>query len=305
MFIVDCRDSLPQTLNVYLWPDMHEGFAGVANEKIKKAVAIVKADKHARAIGMGDACESCFIGHPYYSKAIHDGRSSTADLQVESVAKKLAPIGQKFLAWLDGNHEERYVDTTDMSLNIVKDLSERSKRKDLIPFGGRTAKILLSDQARIYVTHGSGVVNSKAGDPEQRRVNDGISIRRRLRDLPRHDCVVTAMAHIHKVRISPPQTKLAIVGERKLKQTYTSFMRNDDGYIPDEFCWYCSTGGVLQGYPAKTWEPMPAKSDKEDIKPRRSLTTYVEKASYGVVEMGMIRIEMRKGLVRNVKEITL
>ncbi len=305
MFIVDCRGILPQTSNIYLWPDMHEGFAGTADKKVGRAVAIVRADKHARVIGMGDACESCFIGHPYYKKAIHAGRADTADLQCESVAKKLAPIGQKFLAWLDGNHEERYTETTDMSMNIVSDLSGRSNRKELIPYGGRTAKILLTDQAKIYVTHGSGVVNSRAGDPEQRRVNDGISIRRKLRDLPRHDCVVTAMAHIHKVRISPPQTKLAVVGERKLRQTHTSFMRNDDGYIPDEFCWYCSTGGVLAGYPAKTWEPMPADADKEDISKRRSLTTYVEKANYSVVEMGMICIEIRKGVVINVKEITL
>lgn len=305
MFIADCRDAVPQTLNVYLWPDMHEGFAGVADKKVKRAVEIVKADKIARVVGMGDACESCFIGHPYYSKAIHAGKSDTADLQCESVAKKLAPIGDKFLAWLDGNHEERYLDTTDMSLNIVSELSNRSNRKELIPYGGRTAKILLSDQARIYVTHGSGQVNSKAGDPEQRRVNDGISIRRKLRDLPRHDCVVTAMAHIHKVRVSPPQKKLAVVGERKLKQIHTSFMRNEDGYIPDEFCWYCSTGGVLMGYPAKTWDPLPADADKETISRQRSLTTYVEKANYSVVEMGMICIEIRKGAVVNVREVIL
>ncbi len=305
MFIVDSRDSVPQTLNVYLWPDMHIGFNGVAMEKLDKAVQIVQADKSAKVIGMGDACESCFIGHPYYSKAVHAGKIATADLQCEEVAKLLAPIGDKFIAWLDGNHEERYIDTIDMSLNIVKDLSNRSNRKDLIPYGGRTAKILISEQTKIYATHGGGVVNSKAGDPEQRRVNDGISIRRKLRDLPRHDCVVTAMAHIHKVRISPAQVRLAVVGEQKLRQIYTSFTQSDDGYIPDEFCWYCSTGGVLRGYPAKLWKPMPADSDKKDIDPRRSITTYVEKASYGVVEMAMICIEVVKGMVTNVKEVVL
>ena len=52
MFIVDYRDKLPKTFNIYLWPDMHEGFNGTSKKKITKAVTLVSADNSVRRTGL-------------------------------------------------------------------------------------------------------------------------------------------------------------------------------------------------------------------------------------------------------------
>ena len=305
MFIVDYRDKVPDTFNFYILGDEHEGRNGIATKKIEKAVQMIRADKNARWANVGDAAEATFIHHPYYSTAVHAGKAATADLQVEVVVKRFTPIGEKCLAMLDGNHEERWIGTTDMSMNIATALSNRSNRKELIPFGGRTCKLLFTDDTKIFLTHGTGVVNSKAGDPEQREVNDGISIKRRLRDMPRHDCIVNFMGHIHKARISAPSPRLAVVGAEKLHQVYPSVARDNSGYIPEEFCWFGSTGGFLQGYPATPWTHLTADTDKSILQDKRSITTYVEKAGYTVVEIAIIKVVIKKRVVVSVERITL
>lgn len=280
MFIVDMRGELPDTYNLYFIGDTHEGRVGVMYKKWKRAIKNIKNDPVGYCAFMGDAIEARTPKHKKYSPFEQcEGKFQRIELQCENVGKIFRPIKHKILAWLLGNHDEEVEFIMDTSRQICKNMDALH-----IPHGGRTAKILISKNIKVYITHGSGTVNSRAGDPRQIETNEGIMVKRKLR-LLQGDCILMGMGHIHKMRIDKPFERLAIVGEKEAKQIYPTSARGIKGFIPENYRYYFSSGCFCKSY-------------------IDGVTTYIEKAMYAPTELGMIKASIKNDhVVDVVKEI--
>jgi len=279
MFIADWRGALPSNYNLYFLGDIHEGRIGVIHQKLKQAIKNIENDKNGFAIFMGDAVEAITPQDKRYSpfEQCCEGKFQRIELQCENVAKIMEPIKNKFLAWLIGNHEEKIEYTMDVANQMCKNF------KIDIPHGGRSAKILISNKIKIFVTHGSGTINSRAGDPRQREVNESLTIKRRLMDL-QGDCILMGMGHIHKLRISEPFKRLAIVGNKTAQQIYPMFAKGEKGFIPEDYRYYFSTGCFVTGW-------------------IEEITTYIEKAMYPPTELGMIKVSIKDDCIESIKKM--
>jgi len=279
MFIVNLRDKKLKSFNLYLLSDAHVGRVGFVERKLKRAIEMIKKDRKALAVVGGDMVESIMPEDKRYHPKEVIGRWANINQQTEWCAKFLKPIKDKIICKLDGNHEEKH----DLKVDITDMLLEKMNAKN-IPHGGRTAKIIFSDNIKTFHTHGSGLVNSMAGDPEQRERNDAIRIKRKLMHL-QGDCIIMSMEHIHKLRICKPVSRLAIVGD-KPRQIYTKSEHDSTGFIDEDKRWYCSTGSFVTGY-------------------LEGVTTYVEKGMFPPTELGMIKATIKNDTVINVEKIIL
>lgn len=98
-----------------IWPlgDLHFGAAAVDEKKLKEDVEKIRADKHAVVIGMGDYLD-CVVhsdARRFDPKALADWipaqkLDNMVELQIERCVKVLAPIADRFVCMLSGNHEE-------------------------------------------------------------------------------------------------------------------------------------------------------------------------------------------------------
>ena len=279
MFKVNMRGKLPETYRLYLLGDIHEGRVGVAYNKLDQAIEMIRKDRHGYAVMMGDAIEAIFIGDKRYSPNEQGGgKYKTINTQCADIAEHFKPVSEKILCWLNGNHEEKVAEIVDASRLICETLGGK------IPHGGRSAKITISDNIKIWVTHGAGFLNLSAGDPRQRETNEQIAIKRKLRGLY-GDCVLMAMGHIHKLRIEKPFDRLALVGD-DIKQVYPKMLKDSTGFIHEDYRFYCSTGSFVRGYV-------------------EGVTTYVEKAMFAPTELGMIKATITKDVMTNVEKIIL
>ena len=236
MFRVDYRGKLPEKLVVYLLGDLHVGSSGLTRRKVKIAVDMIKRQKNARCVMMGDLIEAIMADDYRYNPLQNNGKYQTIDEQCKEVAGILRPIRKKCLAMLDGNHEETVHKTIKTDVLIGEALGLDKKI-----YGGRTVKIIINNKVKLFCTHGSGKVNSEAGDPEQIERNEAIKVKRKLRRL-QSDCIVMAMGHIHKLRVTGPFPRLSIIGNDRMEQVYPEPEMRKDGTINEDERWYCSTG---------------------------------------------------------------
>ena len=279
MFTVSYRMQSLKNCSIYLLGDTHIGRVGIADKKLEQAIKLVKKKRENRFVMMGDAVESIFVGDKRYNPAeTGGGKYKTADEQCKDVAEIFKPIADKCLAWLDGNHEEKVHAIINTAATIEKYIG------CALPHGGRSAKIIISDETKIWATHGNGIISMKAGDPSQRRRNEEIRVKRALRDL-QGDCILMAMGHVHKVIVCKPEPGLAIIGDTQ-QQIYPSFAKTKEGYIPEEYRWYAATGSFVLGQ-------------------LEGVTTYVEKAMFSPTELGMVEAVIRGGRLASVEKILL
>jgi len=279
MIISDFSRRVPKDFNLYLLGDAHVGNGAMAEKPLWTAVNMIKDDDKGFCITGGDMCEAIHLGDKRFEPAVHMGKYATADKQAAHVAALLDPIQGKVLAALDGNHELKYANIVDYTDLWCRRLDNKIKR------GGYSIKAKFSKDFRLFYHHGMGSVNSRAGDRRQMETNDGISIKRKLRHLM-GDCNVMAMAHIHKLRICPPIDSMALVGDGKLSHIYPSDVVSKDGYIPEDYRWFCSTGSFLTTFVD-------------------NVTTYSERAMYSPTEIGMMKITVEKGRAVAVDKVIL
>jgi len=229
---------------------------------------------------MGDALECIHVGDKRYDPNVHRGKMAVLNAQIDTWMELHEPILDRCIFLLDGNHEEHIIKT----FNPAEEIALRSSGD--IAYGGRTITVNLGGW-KLFATHGSRSVNSRAGDASQRENNDCISIKRLLRDL-RSDCKVMAMGHIHKLRIQEPIEKINLLtGEDgELWESYGCDYETSDGVMHEDARWFCSTGSFVRGY-------------------INGATTYVEKAMYPPTELGFIKISTRGYQVDIVEKVIL
>lgn len=103
-------------INIYFLGDIHEGNVNHNEKAFKEAVKIIKDDKNALWIGMGDYIEAItFDDKKRFNPVTISEKYSVKDLrdlpkrQAEAVFHILNPIQSKCIALLIGNHEEAYM----------------------------------------------------------------------------------------------------------------------------------------------------------------------------------------------------
>ena len=283
MIRADFSSRVPSNYRLYLLSCTHFGNAAMSMPSIKRAIKLIDSDSSAYWGHLGDVTESIHVGDFRYDPVVHAGKYQSADQQAEYFADTFAPIADKCLFILRGNHEEKIIKTIEVDRLITDRFRDYHGVKENIVRGGRTIKATFSDDFKLYATHGAGSVNSQAGDRRQMENNDAIKVKRKLR-LLQSDCIVMAMAHIHKVRVCSPVEQLHIIGDTKTVAVYPKIARTPEGVIPEDYRWYCSTGAFL-----KTLVD--------------GMTTYSEAAMYSPTEIGCIRIDVTKGQVTDVAKV--
>jgi len=281
MILANIADSMPQTFRFALLGDAHVGNVGTSEHAIQKAVEIIKSDRRCYWGMLGDATESIHVGDKRYDPVIHEGRYALAQAQAEGFCELFGGIQKRIKFLIAGNHERKIRHFVDVPKLIWKEWGEPD-----IAWGlDKSIKIKLQDHCRLYCHHGFGSVNSRAEDEDRREFNDGDSIRKKLMNKA-GDCHGMFMAHIHKMRIRKPSPKLAIVGDSELQEIYPSGVETPEGYIPQQFRWYGSTGAFLRTTVI-------------------GKTTYSEDFGYDPVELGFLMCYIEKGHLVNVEKVLL
>jgi len=283
MIRADFTKKTPQTFRLAILADTHIGNIGCSEKAIEKAVKQIASDNRCYWLFLGDGCETIFLGDKRFDPQVHVGKYELLQAQISTWVDLFAPILPRCLAYIGGNHEFR-VRHIDNVPNRVKEKVELKYGVDIL-CDNFTIKAKFSDNFRLYATHGSGSVNSMAGDRRQMEFNDAIRVKRKLRHLA-GDCNVMVMAHIHKLRIMAPAEDLCLVGDDKLKEAYPDDYVSQTGAINEDSRWFCSTGSFL-------------KSQMDGV------TLYSEVAMYPPNEMGYILIEVEKGRVKQVHKVKL
>lgn len=109
------KTKINEKINIYFLGDIHEGNCNCNHEALKEAVGIIKNDENSYWIGMGDYIEAItHVGDKRFDPLSISREYNINDLkdlpfkQASRVFEYLYPIGDKCLALLVGNHEEKY-----------------------------------------------------------------------------------------------------------------------------------------------------------------------------------------------------
>lgn len=137
MFVIERRipySSKSQTFNLWFIGDVHVGAAGWAKDKFERTIKEVERDRTALVILMGDLADAILPAdkrfdingvHPDFRHRLGD----LADAEYEYLEKILAPIKDKIIGILTGNHEETI--RLRWYRDLTRDLCRRLKTKFL------------------------------------------------------------------------------------------------------------------------------------------------------------------------------
>ena len=247
--------SLPGSFELFLTQDSHVGNAAMLDSGPRDFVKRVKRKKNAFVVSQGDNIEAISVSDPRFDIGVHGGRMSRLDAQRDKFIEMFDSIGDKFLWILDGNHERaKHI------RNLAQPNRDIAKAFNAVYAEGTIAKAIFPG-FRLLTWHGWGTINSKAGDAKQRKTNDAISLKRRLRLLPGSDCEVITCGHYHKLILHSPDPKLQLVSDAErnvLTEHYTEPSRiwidKDKGLyrVPEEETYYMCCGSFLKAYDENT-----------------------------------------------------
>jgi len=278
---------------IALCGDFHEGSAMQNVHAVDQTIYYIKNVKDVYTILMGDYCEAKTVDNPHYQMDVH---KTTVLQQYETIREKLIPIANKVIVALEGNHDWR------LSRVIGNTVKTQICSPLGIEFGGYSSVVWVMDGTRvlykIFVTHGTGSMNSRIDDPGERMHSLRRALKRKL-FLKFSDALIMATGHNHRLLIKPPDTSLELRTEQRKIEEYLeheshaidplrikSFYTNeivDQGtsYILPSNRYYVSTGGYLRLY----------AEDGE-------ITGYAEVAGLDPLEIGFAKVIYREGKVK-------
>jgi len=244
--------ALPPDHEIILFGDTHEGSILKHKKGVRELVNYIKEKKNCFAVHMGDLVESIAIDDLRYDRLTTDPGSPVSLNQYMKAAEELAPIKDKLLVIMQGNHDWK---TISKHGDFVKDLVCR----DLgVPYGTyecwlevqKTKHKLTArgkDAYKIFLAHGAGTLSSNAKDPIQRRGNQEAALKQRLYP-EAGDCVIMAMGHTHKLMVVRPTQELYMhTAGGKVKQSYRTTAKSTTE-IDKDHRWYLNTGSFLRKY---------------------------------------------------------
>jgi predicted phosphodiesterase len=184
-----------------LWPlgDFHLGSANCDTDLLDEAIRNVREDDHALWVGMGDMIEAIAPNDKRWDAGGIDekivnlaSQDRIGDVFVEKLASRLAPIADKLVSYLDGNHERTF------AKHYYTNLSERVLaaigRTETYAATGAYVRIVFEDRnnhrcpVRLFQAHGY-----QAGRKDGAAINgldDLMAVHR--------DCDIVLVGHSHK-----------------------------------------------------------------------------------------------------------
>jgi hypothetical protein len=257
-------------------------------EGLAQTLAKIKRDKNAVVIINGDLQESIMVDDKRFQMEVSDPDKPTPLIQLEYLVKLLKPIASKIVAINDGNHELKLRNFG----FLTKYLCERLGIPEA--YGTWSSVITFVDekdnvQFKAFVAHScGGSLTSTADDPIRRESNLRLSVKRKTEG-KFGDCLVMAVAHYHKLIISPPTKKLYLMSdEEKITQHYTKAHDTSGAeLIHPDHRWYICSGSFLRTY----GEP--------------GVSGYAEIAGYDPVELGYIKMTVRNGEIKRAEKVIL
>lgn len=281
--------QLPKKCTIIDTSDWHIGPANCDIKGIKKLIQRIQDDDKCFMIFKGDACDAIVGSDKRWAASAVDYENPllTPHEQCDRVIELIAPIRDKILVWMMGNHEMKIANHFNMGRYICESLD--------IPYGGYDCKFIALDKNnnptfKFYLTHGMGSMTSNAKDPIQREANIKASLKLKLDRSGHKDCVYMSMGHTHQLLVVEPTINKEVMlydVDGKLVQDYRNDVDQTSRYIPSEGRWYGNSGSFLKLY-----------SD-----PGSFQTSYAEMAGYAPAELGWLEIDVRKRQVTNVRRV--
>jgi hypothetical protein len=271
--------NLPLDWNLFLFGDDHIGAALRHEHGWEQLVDMMHSEydglpaKRSFGIHHGDCIEAIMTDDLRYSE--FETKEQNVMAQIYASIKALHPIRKQLLTVLDGNHPQKLHRFGKITDHICKELD--------VKYGTWAAKLIYKDnkdniQFKHFCTHGSGSISSVADDPQRRKTNYRLSLKRKLKN-KFGDTVLNSMGHTHKIIICEPTRDLFITDEdNEHRQYYTGPPAIPTGYIHPDFRWYVNTGAFLKLY-------------------GDGFSGYAERAGYDPIELGFCVAKIRKGQI--------
>jgi hypothetical protein len=201
--------------------------------------------------------------------------------QIEDAKKDRIAIKDQLVFILKGNHEMKHWHMGD----IVKD----SICVPLgIPYGGFSCKVTFESRGNYlfkhFASHGKRGISSIADDPERRRTNKLLSLKRILRDKPTGDTILCSRGHTHWCDRLKPHADVYFADDGT--EVISNNIKSDHTaeYIPPDLRWYVSTGSFYKTY-----------------LPNSGLTSYAEAADYNPLPNGYQLCKVRNGVIESIE----
>jgi hypothetical protein len=286
--------EMPKNWNYFLYGDSHVGAALRHGKGFKKMIKMINS-KYAGlpaecnfCTDHGDIIEAIMVDDKRFS--IFDSREACILSQLEEVKKELWPIKDRLLTILDGNHPHKLHLFGNLTGHVCKELG--------VNYGTWTVKLTFKHgeelQFKHLATHGSGSISSVADDPERRKLNWRLSLKRKLRDIA-GDCVLMSMGHTHKIIVSPPTKTLYLTDDGKnINQHYHE--TEDGPYIHPDHRFYINTGGFLKSY-----SNIVTESNDVPIEESKLGSGYAERAMYPPLPLGFVVVKIRDSKIVGTK----
>ncbi|MFA5037998.1 MAG: hypothetical protein WC479_12580 [Candidatus Izemoplasmatales bacterium] len=187
------------SISIYPLGDVHIGAIHCDEDAFEKQVDVIRRTKNAYWVGMGDMADCITDGDKRFDSCSIAPWVVKDDI-IESQRKRLvgilAPIKEKCLCYLTGNHEEsiRRYHRDDITKHIVDDLG--------VPYGSYAAFIQLhmtrpsSNERHMYTIHawhGAGGAQT-----------NGARVQRLMRLVMANEADIYFMGHLHSIESLPP-----------------------------------------------------------------------------------------------------
>jgi len=279
--------NLPLDWNLFLFGDDHIGAALRHDSGWEQLVDMMHSKYDglpaSRNYGVhhGDVIEGILVDDKRYNE--FETKEQNVLAQIYASIKALHPIRKKLLTILNGNHPRKLKNFGRITAHICKELG--------VFYGTTAVKLTYKDhkdtiQFKHYAFHGNGKISSTADDPERRKTNMRLSLKRKLKN-KFGDTLLMSMGHTHKIIITKPTKDLIIIDEGNgHKQGYTGPPTEYNGYVHPDYRWYCNTGAFLKLY-------------------GEGFSGYAEVAGYDPIELGFCVAKIRKGQIVGIEKEVL
>jgi hypothetical protein len=279
---------VPKNWRLYVLGDLHAGTVMFHESAFVKAIGSIKRDPNARVILQGDMVEAIAVDDKRFQYDSHDPEKATPRMQEEYLIKVLAPIKDKIVAILMGNHEYKLKNYTDITHNICNGIGIPERN------GTYTCKVNFvnedtqASQFKGFFTHGSRNISTSADDPVRQESNLKLSLKRLLKDKA-GDCLVMARGHSHKLILSEPEKRLYLTDDGKdIEQHYTKSRDiSGGGYIHPDHRYYICSGSFLKLYGPS------------------GVSGYAERAEYDPVELGYVKLSVRNNEIVKAEKVII
>lgn len=283
------RRKMPQDYEMWLFGDLHLGSINCNREGVRGMIAEAKARKgEVFLANLGDNIEAILPSDKRWASCAIDWQNKlmTPGDQLEWLVREFGPVAEQILAWCDGNHEYKLINTLQVGKKIAAELG--------VPYGGVHYKfVALDGKGRVMnkaaLMHGNGSLSSMAKDPIQAKANMRAKLKHKLIATGHTDCILMVQAHTHRpVVVNPTVTDEVMLTDngKQLKQKGRHHASQKKEYIPVECRWYGCIPSFRKLY-------TPSGSGAID---------YGEVGQYGPLKMGWLVAKYEGGELVSLKE---